>query len=524
MDRIRSFSLLRRLPSCGLLCSLVTLLVFSGTASAQADSSPSLFSFSTRAVASKMVASGAVQRVQPIEINRQISALKKGDSLRIPMPEGEPMALEIYRTAVAPNGDRQLWGRNKDTNEWLTITFGKQQVYASFGGKKSFYSIGWDQSSGTVLIDSKDALGSIDLGDDMVIPPPEYRSQRPASVTGRSTTGAMSEVARIRVLGVYSDEFATGFPDPVSRINDAIAFTNAAYDRSGINIELELAYGYQLGFNNNSSTLPLLEQAQQGEGVFSDVETLRSKYYADMVAVLPYRASGGIAGIAYIGGRNRFIAYSVSQFAAWGGGNRIFAHEIGHNLGSGHERTSANPNQGSPCDNQYTFEDYACGHGNRSLGNSGHGTIMSYMDDAPWNTVFSNPDLDCNGEPCGVPAGQTNQADNRRAFNESGPITEAFFIDPALDVDFDGVLNDVDNCPNTENSNQRNTDGDAQGDACDDDDDNDGLNDDVDNCPLVENIDQADKDGNGIGDACDPEAMCFPVKTETGAGTAIICL
>ncbi len=76
----------------------------------------------------------------------------------------------------------------------------------------------------------------------------------------------------------------------------------------------------------------------------------------------------------------------------------------------------------------------------------------------------------------------------------------------ALDPDGDGITGTADNCPETENPNQLDTDNDGIGDICDDDDDNDGILDAEDNCPFTPNTDQLDTDGDGIGDACeDPD-------------------
>lgn len=73
------------------------------------------------------------------------------------------------------------------------------------------------------------------------------------------------------------------------------------------------------------------------------------------------------------------------------------------------------------------------------------------------------------------------------------------------DRDGDGILNLADNCPDNANPGQEDLDGDGEGDACDLDRDNDGVFDDDDNCPETANADQADLDDDGVGDVCDPD-------------------
>jgi hypothetical protein len=59
------------------------------------------------------------------------------------------------------------------------------------------------------------------------------------------------------------------------------------------------------------------------------------------------------------------------------------------------------------------------------------------------------------------------------------------------DTDHDGICNAQDNCPGDKNTSQKNTDGDADADACD-------------LCPLDPNP-TGDQDGDGVGDICDPD-------------------
>lgn len=100
------------------------------------------------------------------------------------------------------------------------------------------------------------------------------------------------------------------------------------------------------------------------------------------------------------------------------------------------------------------------------------------------------------------------------------------------DIDGDGIANGEDNCPTIANSDQRNTDSDLKGDACDTDRDGDGVQDQTenegvysdggaDNCPLIFNPEQGDRDDDGTGNACDPDADGDGVddKVDNGDGT-----
>ena len=78
------------------------------------------------------------------------------------------------------------------------------------------------------------------------------------------------------------------------------------------------------------------------------------------------------------------------------------------------------------------------------------------------------------------------------------------------DTDSDGLMDSSDNCPNTANPDQTDTDNDTIGNACDPDcsgdTESDGVCNEVDNCPADVNADQKDADSDGKGDVCDFDA------------------
>ncbi|MBU0552174.1 thrombospondin type 3 repeat-containing protein, partial [Myxococcota bacterium] len=75
---------------------------------------------------------------------------------------------------------------------------------------------------------------------------------------------------------------------------------------------------------------------------------------------------------------------------------------------------------------------------------------------------------------------------------------------PPSDEDQDGFPDELDNCPHIANPEQTNSDGDTQGDACDEDRDGDEILNDMDLCPDVPGP-NTDMDNDTIGDICDED-------------------
>lgn len=207
------------------------------------------------------------------------------------------------------------------------------------------------------------------------------------------------QAAEIDLLVLYDSHSATYFNQQVeTAMQNWVAQINNAYRDSQVDLQLRL-----VGVVPNEQTGADMNAVLTGLRQNSTATNLRTQYGADFVTQL-HRT--GRCGIAYFT-VNRNWAWSVVGPDC---GPLTLAHELGHNMGLAHSRK-----QGDTAGSRYA---YGLGHGVDGL----FGTIMSYSwlytNRASGRVArFSNPNINCLGSPCGVPADQPDQADAVLAIN-----------------------------------------------------------------------------------------------------------
>ncbi len=366
-----------------------------------------------------------------IRVNADIDSMALGKEFVVRLPNGADVSFTISKRKELRNGDLVIQGM-PDKEGLIVFTFGKNSIFGTIEYEGAQYNIETTLGSGQTIgpdvslecFDTSkmdflrtESYVQIPLGDkgntsrSSQLAKEGKKFQSPKIIaTDQANSGA---VTQIDLLVIYSPSVVEKFGSAETRINQMIAFTNAVYERSGILIELNLVHTYQTVFEESLGPIDLLYDVTYARSPFDNVRQIRDQYHADLVAVVGLYMGGG-AG--WINGYKAYDGYSVSVASDY-----TFAHELGHNLGSGHEYNEVNPYQSQPCRGGYTG--YSCGYGNR---NSGWGTIMSNLYNSTVGYIFSNPDMNCSGEPCGISEGQAGAADNRTSFNITRTLVAAF--------------------------------------------------------------------------------------------------
>ncbi len=203
----------------------------------------------------------------------------------------------------------------------------------------------------------------------------------------------------IDVMILYEKAVENRYTNVTSFMDALIEVSNEAYVRSGIPQKIRLVHHQSITVNASGASASLRWLREN-----SAVASLRDKYGADLVALIIDDGSNGI-GIANMNGAFSVTARSSAL------GNRTFTHELGHNMGAGHDRAQMTNPSG-----------YRYGYINNA---KKWRTIMSYAtkcSNCPRINNFSSPLVNHNGDYTGV----ANSMDNARGMREKSQSVSNF--------------------------------------------------------------------------------------------------
>lgn len=388
-----------------------------------------------RSAAAKVAKSGGVGAMQITVNTDQIHTLQKGDTLNLSLPNMRQYAL-VYDRSEVHDSQRASWvGHLKDLgdNYRVVITSDQQGSVGNISTPEGNFVLRTEQGN-TWLYDLK-ALGAKPFEptkEDIRIPP--KTSTLPAQQTSSHLLQNLplqtppDTLVTVDVMVAYTTNLlnALGSVNAViTKINQLVTLTNQAYLDSEVGIQLRLVHTEQVDYNDAVDQSASLDAITNHTGVFSNIGTLRDAKGADLVVLLhPFSAANNSCGVAWLGGYNGtpMAWYAESGYSVVATGNlangaycgeHTFAHELGHNMGSAHDRRTMGSNTTTGA---YPYS-FGYGIDNGFVSIMGYG---SFYTNAQTVYKFSNPHLtSCFGVACGVGSQLSNAADNALSLNNT---------------------------------------------------------------------------------------------------------
>lgn len=441
------------------LLAAIVLSASAATGTPSSSATPTLFSVH----GAPQVLAGGAQKLYPVTIdeNQAFSAIFKG-GMWLPNPAGGREYARYARHLIHDNGDWTFIGKvpTAHGDQSVVITFGKDAVFGMIPQMNGYPLRVVTRHGQTLLMQtSGDMLGrsptalALRATQDFKIPPRRARSAAAASAISATTQSSAQQqttaAPTVDVMVAYTAGFVSEYGTvsaALTRINNLVDVTNQAYVDSHVNEQIRLVHTVQVGYPDNNSNSTALDDITGSDGTnpvpipssLQAIAGLRTQYGADLVSLVRSfdNATDGGCGLGWlIGGglqaivpsQDYVFGYSVVSDGSDAGYyclDSTFAHELGHNMGSAHDRAHADKDKnGNPTPGAYSYS-----FGFDSASSSGFSTIMAYggASQTPLD-LFSNPNISiCQGQPCGVADNSSSSADNVHSLNNTASLIAQF--------------------------------------------------------------------------------------------------
>ena len=362
------------------------------------------------------------------QFNPAAMKLMPGEEIELVLPNGTNYPVVFDRKESHPNRDETWVGHVKSsagTDHRVLITVGKASTVGRFRTPAGNFLLRTENGKQWLVDPVEAGHKGMQIDKEGRMAPGKPLSQHQGLSAERSlpeVASAQSSSPTIDIAVLYPPSMVSRFGSVSgveTRINFLVAITNQSYIDSGIAAKLRLVHTEQIYYpdrKNLDLALDALSASEIDPGSASmdistaGVKAMRDRVGADLVSLVrPFNtAVDDGCGMAWmITGSDddaKQLGYSVVNDGPDAGGTEYycsdytFAHELGHNMGSVHDRENAHSSGAYP---------YSYGFGIEGV----FGTIMSYID--PTVGKFSSPWILCNGYVCGI----ANWADNARSIN-----------------------------------------------------------------------------------------------------------
>ena len=356
---------------------------------------------------------------------------RSGDTLVLRLAVSGPYKITIDKTRQTSLGNTIIRGTTPSGGRSLMVIGADGSVRGHFERPNEVVQVSSDEDGVVIAwVEGIDAK-MLPINDEVIIPTddtPQHIAEPPieelldAVPEASATSDADVSYARfktgnatIRILIYYEDTM-----NAIGTVTDyLVELTNAAFEASEVSATLTIAGLKPVALEPDASVPDVKSLMGAAESPFNNLEEDLSATNADLVATL-LGSSGSGVGRATLGYKFTTRKQSVTRYRGYQEGISLyphytFAHEIGHNLGAGHNREQYEDNGQDRTDN---FS-YAFGY----LIDNVQRTIMSYASESygfePHVPHFSNPSITYDGYPTGLGTTRSDSAFVARALTNN---------------------------------------------------------------------------------------------------------